>query len=514
MHNSRLRPRTPVSTAIGGWSEDVGRVVYDFAKRFAHPRDYRDLPESSVWALGQAPCNSVRRLACCFFRQPRRRCGAPAPDSCGGSGHPMTDLDPGSSRANCDDGPEELWLGCDSLMRKRCERQLRAGDQRRRVAVQMGANSVKATTLTLGALAACLIAGLFAAGSPPSTEAAGSWNPKAAAAYLDQREEWWMAWPAAARDHGTFCVSCHTAVPYGLSRPALRAALSEAGPSADEQKLLDNVTKRVRLWKVVAPFYSDEKDGTHKTEQARGTEAVLNALILASRDAGNGRLSDDGRAAFDNMWALQQTAGDERGAWSWLQFNNEPWEAYDSQYYGASLAAVAVGTVSQDYRSTPGIQNNLQMLHEYVNREYARQSPINRIVLLWASAEWPGLLARERQESIINEVVALQRADGGWSLASLVGPWKRVDSTPLEVASDGYATGLITLALKRAGVPRNDPHIQQGLSWLMHNQNQTGGWWPASSLNRQLDPSYGSGRFMSDAATAYAVLALTEAKAP
>src|SRR5262245_47437745 len=49
-----------------------------------------------------------------------------------------------------------------------------------------------------------------------SNETAAPWNPKAAAAYLDQRERWWMGWQDAAREHGTFCISCHTSVPYAL----------------------------------------------------------------------------------------------------------------------------------------------------------------------------------------------------------------------------------------------------------------------------------------------------------
>lgn len=56
------------------------------------------------------------------------------------------------------------------------------------------------------------------------TRILSSWDQKAAAAYLDQRQSWWMEWPRAARDHETFCVSCHTAVPYALSRPGLRKA--------------------------------------------------------------------------------------------------------------------------------------------------------------------------------------------------------------------------------------------------------------------------------------------------
>ena len=323
-----------------------------------------------------------------------------------------------------------------------------------------------------------------------------------------------MEWPKAARDHETFCVSCHTAVPYALSRPALRKALAEEVPSVIERRLLDNVTKRVRLWKEVAPFYSDADRGVHKTVESRGTESVLNALILSSNDAQNGQLSHDTRTALDNMWAEQQTTGNKKGAWLWLRFANEPWEADDSDYYGTTLAAVAAGTAPENYRARPEIQNNVKMLRDYLNRECAAQTTINRVVLLWASAKLPGLLDPEQQKAIINEVLGKQQADGGWSLSSLVGGWKREDGTPQEVKSDGYATGLITFALQQAGIPRENAQQKQGLAWLEGNQSKTEGFWLAYSLNKDkehhLTPA--TALFMSDAATAYAVLALTEGR--
>src|SRR4051812_35589318 len=90
------------------------------------------------------------------------------------------------------------------------------------------------------------------------------WNPKAAAAYLDERAIWWMNSQTAARDHGTFCISCHTAVPYALARPKLRSRLDEHEASAAEQRRLMNVTTRVRSWRKVEPFYSDDKRGQVK----------------------------------------------------------------------------------------------------------------------------------------------------------------------------------------------------------------------------------------------------------
>ena len=374
-------------------------------------------------------------------------------------------------------------------------------------------------------LLACLVPGAMVACSHTAPKVSNSWDPKAAATYLDYRAAWWMEWTGSARDHGTFCISCHTALPYALARPALRAALTEQGPSVNEHRLVENVAKRVRLWNDVGPYYSDQ-GYDHKTAESRGTEAVLNALILASHDSQNDRLSDDARAAFDNLWALQQTTGDNRGSWLWLQFDQEPWEANDSAYYGAALAAIAVGTAPGNYRSTPEIQDNLKRLRGYLNRESAAQSTINRVFLLWASTKLPELLARDQQEAIMKEILSKQQADGGWRLASIawrwngwslrsfVNMWLREDGTPMDGNSDGVATGVITFALQETGVPRDNSQLERGISWLMSNQNAAEGFWPASSVNKRRHMSSDTGRFMSDAATAFAVLALTEHQRP
>jgi squalene-hopene/tetraprenyl-beta-curcumene cyclase len=361
--------------------------------------------------------------------------------------------------------------------------------------------AVGAVLLALGA------APLGAQGTSLTAADSARWNEKSAAAYLDARIGWWMTWTTSQRDHGTFCVSCHTAVPYAMARPALHTASAGRDRTQLEWQLTDNVTKRVRMWGVVEPFYPDATRGVPKTFESRGTESVLNAIILTSYDARERTLSRDARLALENMWAQQITTGADRGAWPWLQFHNKPWEG-DSQFYGTTLAAIAVGTAPGGYRSLPQIQAGLQLLRDYFARTQESQVLIDRVALLWASAVVPGILTPVQQQAIISAALAKQQPDGGFSLSSFVGGWKRADGTALETRSDGYATGLVALALQESGVTRDQPQLQRALEWLVRNQQADDGHWLAWSLNKQRDLSTDIGRFMSDAATAYAVMAL------
>ena len=368
--------------------------------------------------------------------------------------------------------------------------------------------AVMKVTLVAAALAIAL-AGLFAVTVIGRFDAGPDWNRVAAGAYLDQRQGWWMTWPTAARDHDTSCVSCHTTLPYALARPALRTALAETATTATERKMLGHITKRVRLWREVEPFYDDQTRGLPKTSESRGTEAILNALVLASYDAQAGAVSGETRAAFDNMWALQFTTGTLKGSWAWLNFHNAPWESDESQYWGTTLAAIAVGTAPGGYQSASEIQDRLTLLRGFLTAGFDTQPLANQAALLWASSRLTGLLNPDQRQRVIRDLKSQQGEDGGWHLATLA-PWTpRRDHTPFDTTSDGYATGLVTFALQQAGLPRTEPSVSKGLTWLIANQNPVDGRWLAHSLNKQRDPASDIGRFMSDAATAYAVLALT-----
>jgi len=340
------------------------------------------------------------------------------------------------------------------------------------------------------------------AGSPDG------WSPRAAAGYLDGRLNWWLTWPNAARDHDTACVSCHTALPYALARPALRSALREADVAAPERAMLSNVLKRVQMWKDVEPFYPDQTRGLPKSSESRGTESILNALILATRDAQTRSLSDDARQAFANMWALQFKAGDLKGAWAWLNFHYEPWESTDSPYYGATLAALAIGRAPGGYAASADIKDQLTLLREYLQRRVDSETLFNRAMALWASGDIPGLITEKQQRAIVDAALARQHADGGWTTAEL-GSYKRVDGTEEEAATDGFATAIVTLALQAAAVPASDAHVKKARAWLAEHQDPATGMWFAPSLNKNRDRATDVGKFMSDAATAYAALALT-----
>jgi squalene-hopene/tetraprenyl-beta-curcumene cyclase len=362
----------------------------------------------------------------------------------------------------------------------------------------------------IAALSALVMLGGMAIGSRLTAAPADApgWDAKAAASYLDGRAEWWTTWPNAARDRGTFCISCHTTLPYAIARPALRGPLGEREPSPAEAKIFGNLLNRARNWREVEPFYPDQTRGIPKTSESRAIESVMNALVLVRRDAAAGHLSNDARTALGVMWALQMKTGPNSGAWTWLNFNYEPWESPNSPYFGASLAALAIGSAPDGYAASVDIQDNIKALRGYFEREHPKVSLLNQLMGIWAAGHVSNLLSDQQRQATIDAAFALQQPDGGWSTTSL-GTYTRVYNTPNDTRTDGYATALATLALQEAGVAPSDPRVVKGLDWLRRNQDRTTGRWPATSLNKQRDPESDTGKFMSDAATAYAVLSLT-----
>src|SRR5262249_10893354 len=117
-----------------------------------------------------------------------------------------------------------------------------------------------------------------------------------------------------------------------------------------------------------------------------------------------------------------------------------------------------------------------------------------------------GLLTASERDRIVGRIFEKQQDNGGWSLASLDDSQRREGTAP-DPGPDGYATGVTLHVLQLAGLPREHPRVAKGLAWLCANQQETGAW-VGRSLNKRRDPNTHVGRFMSDAATAFAILAL------
>src|SRR5262249_34748222 len=153
------------------------------------------------------------------------------------------------------------------------------------------------------------------------------------------------------------------------------------------------------------------------------------------------------RKALDLMWTLQQ----DDGAWDWNKHSLPPQE-FD-EYYGAAFAAVGVGFAPDGYAKGASAKDGLAKLVGY----FRNNPPPNlhhRTWLLFASLRLDGLMTPAERQQTVKDLLALQRDDGGWNLASL-GDWKRLNDQPndKQAPSDGYATGLIVYVLRQTGMP-------------------------------------------------------------
>ncbi len=276
------------------------------------------------------------------------------------------------------------------------------------------------------------------------------------------------------------CATCHTNVPYLMARPALKQK------SAGEALVRSFFEKQVDGW----------ESGVKELQPEGDAYVVTVAAALAFHDAQTtGKLSAHTRKALDRTWALQK----KHGAWDWIKCDWPPFEHDD--YYGAVLATLGVAMAPENYAATEKSRAGLAKLKAYF-RKTPPPTLHHKAWLLWASRKVEGLMTKAERDQTVKELLALQRPDGGWALASL-GDWRGFDGRENNprAPSDGYATGLVVYVLRQAGLPAKGPSVVKGVAWLKANQRASGRWF-TKSLNTERT------HYVSHAGSAYALMAL------
>lgn len=318
---------------------------------------------------------------------------------------------------------------------------------------------------------------------------AADWNPQLAARYLDQRQKEWFAWKPALSADGP-CVSCHTGMTYLLARPALRARLDERQPTMYEIGLLDRLRAKV---------------GEKPAGALQSVEVIFSAMFL-SGDEATKTMSAHTQKAFDQMWALQGGEGARAGGWRWFAANLDPWENAESHFFGSSFAAAALTQAPDDYRNTPKVRDHAAALNAYLLEGIESRRLHDRLALLLPRTFVPGAV----RDAIVAAAFSRQQPDGGWTIESL-GPWMAHAHAPPSSGTNAYATAFAAASLLRGRVPASDPRLAKALNWLESHQNPATGTWPAVSMNKRYPDGSMESRFMEDAATSFASLALIEA---
>ena len=70
----------------------------------------------------------------------------------------------------------------------------------------------------------------------------------------------------------------------------------------------------------------------------------------------------------------------------------------------------------------------LRLLRDYLRRRFAEENLFNRLWIVEAATVLEGLLTADERREVLDQLLAVQREDGGWALATF-GGYKRVDRT-------------------------------------------------------------------------------------
>jgi squalene-hopene/tetraprenyl-beta-curcumene cyclase len=158
--------------------------------------------------------------------------------------------------------------------------------------------------------------------------------------------------------------------------------------------------------------------------------------------------------------------------------------------------------------------NDVKKQIEHLRRYLRDTAPVHdyaRVLKLWTSTRFAGIMEDGEGQQIISMLLQKQRPDGGWNIRDFAQPeeWGsgnraeklREESDAAKSASDGHMTGLALIVLHEANSSDSTAAEQRGIAWIKSNQRESGRWW-TRSLNTE------DAHYITFSGTAYPLLAL------
>jgi hypothetical protein len=286
------------------------------------------------------------------------------------------------------------------------------------------------------------------------------------------------------------CAACHH-VPLPLW------ALSEAqqqGYAIDKKYLTETIESLLgsREALLSSRIFPNPADPPDPRPQGRGLNMGLPFLVVAARSLPSLTEGQQQSLQLISEEIIQKQQPD--GSWEFFAGLRRP-PINESQTTDAAWIIMALGSATDP--EAPDVQRaalskGISWL-ETANVSDIHQDKVLKLLLGARSAK-----PRESLQPTINELLALQRADGGWS------------QTVPELQSDAFATGQTLYALSLLGFTAEQPEIRRGIDFLVATQSPEGNW-PMVSRSTP-DGSPGSATLLTPiqcAASSWAVLGMS-----
>jgi hypothetical protein len=286
------------------------------------------------------------------------------------------------------------------------------------------------------------------------------------------------------------CAACHHA-------PLPLWALSEAGQHgyAIDRKYLDDkieslVGSKDKL--IAAKLLYGPDDPPDPRPQSRGLNMGLPFLAIAARSLPSLKDEQINGLKLITEEIIQKQQAD--GSWEFFATLRRP-PINESQTTDVAWIITALaGEIGPDApESQRAALTNANAWLDAAKPVDLHQDKILKVLIGARAGK-----ARESMQATIDDLLSLQRDDGGWS------------QTVPELRSDAFATGQTLYVLSLVGYAAERPEMKRGIDFLVATQNPDGTW-PMISRSTP-DGSPGSSKLLTPiycASGAWAVLALT-----